>query len=434
MSSQTAKHRTDAVAGEAATGRFAPAVAARAKASAPFGLRKAFALDDLETAARRHLPTPVFGYIAGAAETGQSFSDNRTGFSAIGFVPQSLRGATLRSQKTTLFGAEYDHPFAIAPMGLSALAAYDGDVALAKAARDRGTLAIMSATSLTALERVAAAAGSRWFQAYFPGDTERVLAMTDRIAQAGFKTLVVTVDVPVNGNRERDRRNGFATPLKPTPKLAWQGVTRPAWLFGTALKTLRTLGMPHFENLDVDRGPPIVARNLIRSFSGREQLSWEHVEAARERWKGNFVLKGVLSPPDAARARGIGCDGIIVSNHGGRQLDGAISAIAALPGVLKEAGDMTVMLDGGVRRGTDVLKALALGARFVFVGRPMLYAAAVAGEAGVRYAIDLLASEIDRDMALLGIDDLSEMTGDLLVLPEALRRRIEATNKREEER
>ena len=407
--------------GDAPAARYEPAVAQRVKSVAPYRLRRAFALDDFETAARRHLPTPVFGYIAGAAETGRSYAASRQDFGAIGFVPRSLRGRGGRSQTTKLFGKEYARPFGIAPMGMSALAAYDGDVVLAKAARERGTVAIMSATSLTALERVADEGGSRWFQAYFPGDVARVLAMTDRIARAGFETLVVTVDVPVNGNRETDQRNGFATPLKPTARLAWQGATRPGWLWGTACKTLRTLGMPHFENLDVDRGPPILARNLIRSFSGREQLRWEHVEAARERWKGNFVLKGVLSPQDAARARAMGCDGIIVSNHGGRQLDGAISAVAALPEVLKEAGDMAVMLDSGVRRGTDVLKALALGAQFVFVGRPMLYGAAVSGVPGVRYAIDVLSAEIDRDMALLGIGDLSEMTRDFLALPETLR-------------
>lgn len=415
MSSQTEVN-------EASAPRFEPAVSKRMKASAPRRLRRAFSLDDFEAAARRHLPKPIFDYVAGTAESGRSHSANLSDFAAIGFVPNSLRGHIGRSQKTVIFGKEYDRPFGIAPMGLSALAAYDGDVVLAKAAADCGTLAMMSATSLTSLERVAEQAQSRWFQAYFPGDEERVLGMTDRIARAGFDTLVITVDVAVNGNRETDLRNGFATPLKPTPKLAWQGATHPAWLLGTALKTLRTHGMPHFENLDVDRGPPILARDLVRSFSGREQLRWDHVEAARARWKGNFVLKGVLSPKDAERARAMGCDGIIVSNHGGRQLDGAVSAISALPQVVEAAGDMTVMLDSGVRRGTDVLKALALGAQFVFVGRPMLYAAAVAGKPGVRYAMDILSAEIDRNMALLGIGDLSEMTRDLLVMPDASRR------------
>ena len=397
--------------------RFEPAVPERTREVAPRRLRGVFNLDDLEAAARRHLPVPFFGYVAGAAETGQSYRENRTDFASIRFEPRSLTGYTNRSQSVTLFGKRYDRPFGICPMGLSALAAYDGDVALARAARDRGTLAILSATSLTALERVAEEAGSRWFQAYFPGDAERVVAMTDRVAAAGYETLVVTVDVAVNGNREADMRNGFATPLKPTPKLAWHGITRPAWLWGTAFRTLRTRGMPHFENLDVERGLPILARNLVRSFSGREKLNWDHVARSRERWKGNFVIKGVLSPADTEKARRLGCDGVIVSNHGGRQLDGALSPIAALPGVLAEAGDMTVMLDSGVRRGTDVLKALALGARFCFVGRPMLYAAAVAGDAGVRHAIDILSAEIDRDMGLLGIRDLSEMTRDFLRLP-----------------
>ena len=400
---------------------YRPAVDTRRKTIVPRGLRRAFSLEDMEDAARRYLPRPVFGYVAGASETGKSFSDNLSDFSRIGFVPRTLGGHVGRGMKTSLFGVEYDRPFAIAPMSLSALAAYDGDVALARAAASRGTFAVMSATSLTRLERVSEEAGSRWFQAYFPGDTERVIAMTDRIASAGFETLVVTCDVAVNGNREVDHRNGFATPIRPTPSLAWQGVTHPRWLFGTALKTFRTLGMPHFENLDVSQGPPLLARNLVRSFSGREQLKWDHVKAARDRWKGNFVLKGILSPEDAIIAQNIGCDGIIVSNHGGRQLDGAVSAISALQGVLAQAREMTVMLDSGVRRGADVMKALAMGAKFVFVGRPMLFAAAVSGEDGVRYAIDLLSAEIDRNMAHLGMKDISQMSADLIRLPDDLR-------------
>lgn len=394
--------------------RLDPGAPPRADATVPRRLRTVHNLDDLETSARRHLPLPVFGYVAGAAETGTSHRWNRSDFSSVGFMPRSLRGHTARDQSVTIFGRRLERPFAIAPMGLSALAAYDGDIALAKAARDRGTIAILSATSLTSLERVAEEAGSQWFQAYFPGDDDRVIAMTDRIAKAGFETLVVTVDVAMNGNRETDRRNGFATPLQPTPRLAWQGVTRPAWLWGTAFRTLRTQGMPHFENLDVAQGPPILARNLARSFADRERLTWSHVRMARDRWKGNFVLKGILSPEDTAMAREIGCDGVIVSNHGGRQLDGALSPLQALPGVLAEAGTMTVMLDSGVRRGSDVLKAIGLGAAFCFVGRPMLFAASVAGAAGVRYAIDLLSAEIDRNMALLGIRQLNEMTRDLL--------------------
>lgn len=399
----------------AAPRRFEPAVEKRVRREVPRRLAKAFSLEDIEAAARRHLPVPIFGYVSGVSETGSTYVSNREQFAAYRFLPRMLAGHVSRNQGTTLFGQCVEHVFGIAPMGFSALVAYDGDVALARAANARGTFAILSATSLTTLERAAQDGGSRWFQAYFPGDAERIDAMIDRVAAAGYKTLVVTVDIPVNGNRETDMRNGFVTPLKPTARLAWQGVTRPGWLFGTAFRTLSTFGMPHFENLDVDRGPPILARNMVRSFSKREALAWEHVKAARERWKGRFVIKGVLAPEDAARARQIGCDGIIVSNHGGRQLDGTVAPLAALPAVKAESGAMTVMLDSGIRRGTDVLKAVALGADFVFVGRPFLYAAALGGEAGVRYAIDLLSAEIDRNMALLGIRELSEMTADLLV-------------------
>jgi L-lactate dehydrogenase (cytochrome) len=384
----------------------------------PRSLARCFSLDDMEAAARRHLPRRVFGYVASAAETGAAFRANREDFSSLRFVPRGLRTRTIRNQSRNLFGQTFDRPFGIAPMGLSALVAYDGDVALARAARDKGTFAIMSASSLTPLERVATEAGSRWFQAYFPGDRNRVLAMTDRIASAGFETLVVTIDVQMNGKREDDLRNGWQTPLQPSLRLAAEGIAHPRWLVGTALRTLRHHGMPHFENLDTQRGLPILARNLLRSFAGRESLSWDHVKAVRERWRGRLVLKGVLSPQDATLARQIGCDGIIVSNHGGRQMDGALSPLAALPRIMPEIGEMAVMMDSGFRRGADVLRAIALGVDFVFLGRPFLFAAAVAGEPGTRYAIDVLSAEIDRGLALLGANTLEEITPDLLARPD----------------
>lgn len=238
--------------------------------------------------------------------------------------------------------------------------------------------------------------------------------MVDRVAAAGFETLVLTVDVPVSGNRENNIRNGFDAPLKPSLRLAWQGITSPHWLFETAFRTLANYGMPHFENMDALRGPPIVSRNVVRSMQGRDRLSWKHAELIRKRWSGNFVLKGVLAPEDARIARETGCDGIVVSNHGGRQLDGALAPIEALPGIIPEAGGMTVMFESGVRRGTDVLKAIALGADFVFVGRPFLFAAAIAGKAGVRHAVDILAAEVDRNMTLLGIQRTDQMTPELL--------------------
>ncbi|WP_420394515.1 alpha-hydroxy acid oxidase [Acuticoccus sp.] len=394
--------------------RIEEIVARRVERRLPRQLRGVLSLEDFEPAARRHLPRPVYAYVAGATESGASFLANREDFAALRFVPRSLAGHTERDQRRTIFGEEYAHPFGIAPMGLSALAAYDGDVVLARAAQAARIPAIMSASSLTALERVAREGGSRWFQAYLPGDDARVEGMVDRVAAAGYQTLVVTVDVPTNGNREHNVRNGFDAPMKPSLRLAWQGLTHPAWSIGTALRTLVKHGMPHFENIDVSRGPPIVSRDVVRSMRGREGLAWRHIELIRRRWSGKLVLKGILGAADTRLAREAGVDGVIVSNHGGRQLDGAISSVQALPDVIPEAGGMTVMLDCGVRRGTDVLKALALGADFVFVGRPFLFAAAIAGEAGVTHAIDTLGAEVDRNMTLLGIRSLSELTSEFV--------------------
>jgi L-lactate dehydrogenase (cytochrome) len=210
-------------------------------------------------------------------------------------------------------------------------------------------------------------------------------------------------------------RTGFSTPLKPSLRLAWDGLTRPRWLAGTFMRTLLAHGMPHFENSFATRGAPIVSSSVLRDFSARDHLSWEHVARIRRQWPGTLIIKGILHPQDAALARQHGADGIIVSNHGGRQLDGAVSPLSALPAVAEAAGNMTVMMDSGVRRGSDVLKALALGASFVFVGRPFNYAAAVGGEAGVSHAIGLLRAEVDRNMAMLGINHVQEMGPDLLV-------------------
>ncbi|MDO5530149.1 MAG: alpha-hydroxy acid oxidase [Paracoccus sp. (in: a-proteobacteria)] len=375
----------------------------------PRRLRKILSLDDFEPAARRHLPRPVFGYISGSTETGAAAQGSRAAADALHLVPRILTGHAQRDQSVTLFGRRYAHPFGIAPMGLSALAAYDGDVVLARAARDIGIPAVMSSTSLTMLERVAEEAGSTWFQAYFLGDNDHIDRMMDRIEAAGYDHLVVTADVPVPANRENNIRNGFEMPLRPGARLAWQGVSHPRWLLGTAWRTLRTRGMPHFESMAPDRGPPILSRHVARSIGGRETLSWAHIERVRARFKGRLIIKGVLAADDAATARDLGCDGVIVSNHGGRQLDYALPALEALPEIVDVAGEMEVMCDSGFRRGTDVLKAIALGARFVFVGRPFLYAAAIAGEAGVQHGARLLSAEIDRNMAMLGTQRLDQI-------------------------
>jgi L-lactate dehydrogenase (cytochrome) len=232
--------------------------------------------------------------------------------------------------------------------------------------------------------------------------------------QPGIRPFVVTADVPVPPNRENNIRNGFRVPLAITPRVAWDTLTHPHWLFGTWTRTVMNHGMPQFENMDAMRGPPVLSKNLMRNIGKRDQLAWKHVELIRRRWKGKLVVKGLIAPADARIARECGVDGVIVSNHGGRQLDGTVSSLRTLPEIAAEANGMTVMLDGGIRRGTDVLKALALGAQFVFVGRPFLFAAVAGGEAGVRRALTLLRDELDRDMALMGIRSIDEISPDLV--------------------
>ena len=372
-------------------------------------LQDVLSLADFESAARRHLPRPIFGYVAGAVETDWSLNDNRAAFAEFGFLPRMLVDVSKRSQQTTLFGHTYATPFGISPLGISALYAYRGDIVLATAAGAANVPMIMSSSSLIRLEDVAKESKTAWFQAYLPGDVPDITALIDRVARADFEVLVVTVDSQVAGNRENNIRTGFSTPLRPSLRLAWDGLTHPRWLFGTLLRTLLRHGMPHFENNYARRGAPIISPNVLRDYSDRGHLTWEHFRLIRRLWKGPLVIKGILDKADAVASRDAGADGIIVSNHGGRQLDGAVAALRVLPGIAAACPEIPVMIDGGVRRGTDVLKALALGAKCVFVGRPFGYAAAVAGAAGVSHAIGLLSAEVDRDMAMLGIPDLQEL-------------------------
>ncbi|MFY3681124.1 alpha-hydroxy acid oxidase [Achromobacter xylosoxidans] len=377
-------------------------------------LRRMLSLHDFEAAARRILPKPLYAYVSGAVEDGQSERGNRQAYDDYGFRPKVLVDVSRRSTRCTVLGREYAAPVGVAPMGIAALTSYRGDVMLARAAAEAGVPCIMSGSSLIRLETVMEAAPGTWFQAYLPGDGAQIAALIDRVAAAGVDTLVLTVDTPVAANRENNVRAGFSTPLRPSVGLAWQGVTHPRWLIGTFLRTLARHGMPHFENNYATRGAPILSGNVLRDFSDRGHLNWQHVAAIRKTWKGRMVLKGILHPDDARAARAHGMDAVIVSNHGGRQLDGSVSPLHALPAIVDAAGGMDVMLDSGVRRGTDALKAMALGARCVFVGRPFNYAATVAGQRGVAHAIALIAEEIRRNMGLLGIVDLREVNQSLL--------------------
>ncbi len=391
------------------------AAVARPQSTVPRALRRYLALHDFERAGAAFLPKMMAGFIAGGVETDAALRDNRAVFQDYAFIPRVLSDVSVRSTKTTLFGRTYDAPFGISPMGGSGALAYRAELVFARSAAAENIPMILSGASTIRMEEVRQAGNTAWYQAYLPGEPARIEALVDRVIAAGFDTFVLTADVAVSGNRENNFRNGYTMPLKPGLRLGWQAATHPSWLFGTALRTLVKHGMPHIENLDVQRGPPVLSRNLVRYVGQREKLSWDHVALIRRRFPGKVIVKGILAKPDAIIARESGVDGVIVSNHGGRQLDNATAPLRVLPEIASVAGDMTVMMDSGIRRGTDVLKALALGAQFVFLGRPFLFAAAVGGEPAVRHAVKLLSSEVDRDLALLGIRNLSEVSSEMLI-------------------
>jgi len=376
-------------------------------------LRRILELEDFTAAARHRLPRAVFGYVANGAEDETALHTNRSAFQDWRFITRVLVGVADRTQETRLFGRSYAAPFGIAPMGASAVVAYDGDVVLARAAAAGGVPFVLSASSITPLERVAQAAPGQWFAAYQAPDPSAIERMVDRVARAGFEVLVVTADLPVGSNRVKDRRNGFSLPIRPNLQLIGNGAIHPGWSLGTALRTLLTRGAPRLANLGPDGGPSLFSRD-VRHIGAHDRLSWEHIRLMRRRWQGPLVVKGILSAEDARIARDLGVDGVVVSNHGGRQLADAATPLQVLPEIVAAAGHLTIMIDGGFRRGGDVLTALALGAHFVFIGRPFLYAAAVAGEAGVLHAIALLSREIDIDMALLGLRGTAMVTREML--------------------
>jgi L-lactate dehydrogenase (cytochrome) len=372
-------------------------------------LKAALDLEDFQRLARDRLPHAIYAYVADGSEAEVSLDTNRRAFLNYRLLPRVLVGVSRRSQETTLFGRRYAAPFGIAPMGGSAAVTYDADNILAGAAFQCGIPFVLSGNSITPMEEVARHYPGAWFASYQSANTRAIEGMVARVAAAGFSTYVLTADVPIGSNREGDARAGFHQPIRFNAKLLGDGIRHPGWVVSTAARTLLRRGIPHIDNLEYNGGPSLFSRKVSK-IAGHAGLSWEHVRLIRRLWHGTLVVKGILSPQDTRIARDLGVDGIVVSNHGGRQLDKAVSPIDVLPDIAAEAGDMAVIADSGFRRGTDVLTALARGAQFVLVGRPFLVAAAWAGAAGVLHAIDLLSQELDRDMALCGLRTLAEVS------------------------
>lgn len=381
----------------------------------------AYNIDDLKQLAQRRLPRVAWDYLERGAEDDVTMRANRSGFERIRFMPRTLVDVSGRTLKHELFGKSYTAPFGIAPTGAAGLYCFDADVALAQAASDAGVPFVLSTASFVAMERVAREAeGSKWFQLYMSKDREAAERLVRRAFDAGFEALVVTTDVPVGANREYNLRNGFAIPFRINARNVIDGMLHPRWLAQVFLRTLLTSGVPRFQNVDSNVGGRIIAKDLSAFRARRDALDWSDIAWLRTIWPRKLLVKGILAVADAHLALQHGADGIIVSNHGGRQLDGAVAAIDVLPAIADAVGSrMPVLFDSGVRRGSDIVKALALGADFVFTGRATLYGAAAGGRNGVAHALGLLRAETDRVMALIGCSRVDELSRAYLEMPDS---------------
>jgi len=378
--------------------------------------RHAYNVHDLRAIARRRLPRVVFEFLDRGTEDDVTLRVNRAVFERIRLLPRNLVGVSARSQKVRVLGKEFTAPFGIAPTGAAGLYCFEGDLALARAAAAAGVPFVLSTASFVTLERVALeTGGTKWFQLYMSKDRDAAQKLVMRARDSGYEALVLTSDIPVAAAREYNRRNGFEIPFRLNFANMIDGVLHPWWLTQVFFRTLLDSGIPRFQNVDTNVGGRIIAKNLEEFRARRDALDWEDMRWLRDIWPRKLLVKGILTAGDALCAKENGADGIFVSNHGGRQLDGAISPMEALPEIAAAVGGkLAIMVDGGFRRGTDIVKALALGADMVFLGRATLYGATAGGEAGIKHTLDLLKSEVDRVMALLGCSSVDELGPEFL--------------------
>jgi L-lactate dehydrogenase (cytochrome) len=372
-------------------------------------LDRALTIDDLRRLARRRLPRAVFDFVEGGAGDERTVTRNRAAFERLLFRPRVFVDVSKREQATVVLGERVSTPVLVSPTGMAGLCWPKGEVAAARAAQDAGTIYTLSTHSSCSIEEVAAGApGPLWFQLYVWQNRDLTRSFVDRARAAGYRALVLTVDVPIISRRERDLRNGFTIPPRITVRNALDTLRRVGWmrrvLLGPRLTLANLVGAPGAPRADIVTLGGVAHRQVDPS------VAWADLAWFRSLWQGPLVVKGVLTTADARRAADHGVDGLIVSNHGGRQLDGTPASVEALPEIANAVGDrIEVLLDGGVRRGADVVRALALGARAVMIGRPYLYGLAVGGTAGVRRALDILAGEVDHTLALVGVPRVGDL-------------------------
>lgn len=387
-------------------------------------LSAAYNIADLREIAKKHLPKGLFEFVDRGTEDEVSLRNNRAVFERIRLKPRTLVDVSSRSQGITLFGNKHKVPMVIAPTGIAGLLWHEGEIALARAAAEAGIPFTLATGSMTAMEKVAEQAGGElWFQLYMWPDRSLSHKLVERARSCGYKALVVTVDGVASGNREYNLRNGFTIPFTFTHKNVTDVLMHPRWLLNVLAKYVFTTGMPRYENYPSEIKYKVTARPMGRSQMRNDSLNWEDLRALRKMWPHKLIAKGVLHPEDAIMAADCGADGVIVSNHGGRNLDGAVSPIEVLPEVVDAVGKrIAVMVDSGFRRGSDVVKALALGAHAVHIGRATLYGIAAGGQPGAQRALGIFRDEIDRVMALLGCRSVAELTPECLHIVERVLR------------
>jgi len=377
-------------------------------------LTRVLNIADLREVARRRIPHFVFEYVEGGAEDENTLRCNRRAFEELSFIPQTLVDTTARSHRIELFGQPSTAPLIIAPTGMSGMIYPQADIALARAAASVGIPFCLSTVSTTRLEDVAASAGGRlWMQLYVMRDRAVAEDIMRRADAAGFEALVFTTDANVFGSREWDRRS-YRAPGKPTLRAMLDTLRHPRWMWDVLIRE----GMPRFRNFESflpPGGATAVGGSTIIPKMFAPSITWDDIAWIRRHWQRKLIIKGVLSVADAQRAANLGCDGIVLTNHGGRQLDSCVAPIQVLPEIVEAVGNrMTVIVDSGFRRGTDIAKALALGAHAVMIARATLYGVAADGERGVRLALDILLSELDRVLGQLGVRSISELGPHLL--------------------
>jgi len=377
----------------------------------------AYNLHDLQELAKKKLPKAVFEYVNRGVEDEIALKENRAAFDRLKILPRILQDVTGRTAGTTLFGKPVSMPVAIAPTGSAGLVWFQGELELAIAAAEANIPFTLATNAMTSIETVAKHAGGRlWFQLNMFADRRISYDMVLRAERSGFEALVLTADASVVPNREYNARNGFALPFHLSARSAIDMLSHPAWFISVIGRYLLGPGLPQFANFPDEIRTKVTGFSTSISAARCEDLSWDDVKELRRLWPRILIVKGVLRPEDAATAINLGADAVVVSNHGGRTVDSAIAPMDALPAIVKEVkGRATVLLDSGVRRGSDVLKARALGADGVLIGRPTLYGAAIAGRKGVSHSLTLMRTEIERELGLTGYRSIDEINCDLLV-------------------